>query len=62
VYHWEFVFELPTAAQDGAVTLNGSHSMWGRADFSKNLSATLFKDDLSNEPNFGWIHLAGLYL
>ncbi len=25
--HWESVSDLPTAAQDGAVTLNGSHSM-----------------------------------
>jgi hypothetical protein len=32
--------------------------------FSKNLRDSLFNDDLSNEPNFGRIHLAGqcLYL
>ncbi len=29
------------------------------ADFSKNLRASLFNDDLWNEPNFGRIHLAG---
>ncbi len=32
------------------------------ADFSKNLLASLFNDDLLNEPNFGRIHLAGQYL
>jgi hypothetical protein len=30
--------------------------------FQKNLRACLFNDDLSNEPNFGPIHLAGHYL
>ncbi len=30
--------------------------------FSKNLRAFLFNDDLSNEPNFGRIHLAGQHL
>jgi hypothetical protein len=34
----------------------------GRADFSTNLRAPLFKKCLSNEPNFGQIHLAGQYL
>jgi hypothetical protein len=34
----------------------------GRADFSKNLRASLFNKDLSNKHNFGGIHLAGLYL
>ncbi len=34
----------------------------GRADFSKNLLASLFNKDLSKEPNFGQIHLAGQYL
>ncbi len=29
--------------------------------FLKNLSALLFNDDLSNEPNFDWIHLAGQF-
>jgi hypothetical protein len=24
--------------------------------------ASLFNEDLSNEPNFGWIHFAGKYL
>ncbi len=30
-----------------------------RADFSKSLRASLFNKGLSNEPNFGRIHLAG---
>ncbi len=30
-----------------------------REQFSKNLRASLFNEDLSNEPNFGRIHLAG---
>ncbi len=34
----------------------------GWADFSKNLRDTSFYKDLSNEPNFGLIHLAGQYL
>jgi hypothetical protein len=34
-----------------------------RADFSKkNHCASLFNDNLSNDPNFGRIHPAGLYL
>jgi hypothetical protein len=34
----------------------------GRAGLSKNLHASLFNDDLSKKPNFGWIHLAKQYL
>jgi hypothetical protein len=34
----------------------------GQADCSKNLRASLSNDDLSNEPKFGRIHLAGQYL
>ncbi len=37
----------------------GSHRMGDGWNFSKNLSASLFNDDLSHEPNFGRIHLAG---
>ncbi len=36
------------------------NGLW--ADFSKNLRASLFNKGLSNEPNFGRIHLAGQYL
>jgi hypothetical protein len=34
----------------------------GWEDFSQILGTSLFNDDLSNEPNFGQIHLAGQYL
>jgi hypothetical protein len=35
----------------------------GRVDFyKKNLRDTFFNKDISNEPNFGLIHLAGQYL
>jgi hypothetical protein len=43
-------------------TLKGSQSMGGRWIFLKNHRASLFNDDLSNEPNFGRIHLTGQYL
>ncbi len=34
----------------------------GRADCFKNLLASLISKDLSKEPNFSQIHLAGQYL
>ncbi len=33
----------------------------GGADFSENLLASLFNDDLLNEPNFSRIHITGQY-
>jgi hypothetical protein len=36
--------------------------MWGGRIFLKTLRAKLFNANLSNEPNFGRIHLAGQYL
>ncbi len=36
--------------------------MGGRGIFLKTFRASLFNEDLSNEPNFGRIHLAGQYL
>ncbi len=30
--------------------------------FLQTFRASLFNDDLLNEPNFDWIHLAGQYL
>jgi hypothetical protein len=42
--------------------LKGLSQHGGWADFYKNLRASLFNDDLSNEPYFGQIHLAGQYL
>ncbi len=40
-------------------TLKGSQRMGDGRIFLKNRLASLFNDDLSNEPNFGRIHLAG---
>ncbi len=36
--------------------------MGGERIFLKTFRASLFNEDLSNEPNFGRIHLAGQYL
>jgi hypothetical protein len=38
------------------------HTRRRRVNFSKNLRAWLFNDDLSSEPNFRRINLAGQYL
>ncbi len=43
-------------------TLKGSQRMGGGQIFLKTYRASLFKKDLSNEPNFGQIHLTGQYL
>jgi hypothetical protein len=45
--------------RDGATTLKGSHRLEDGWIFSKNLRAY---DDISNEPNFGRIHLTEQYL
>ncbi len=49
----------PTAAGERVKGLSQDE---GRADFSKKPRASLFNEDLSNEPNFGRIHLTGRYL
>ncbi len=43
-------------------TLKGSHSMGDGRIFLKTRRNASFKKDLSNEPNFDRIHLAGQYL
>ncbi len=43
-------------------TLKGSHSMGDGRIFLKTCRDASFNKDLSNEPNFDWIHLAGQYL
>jgi hypothetical protein len=43
-------------------TLKGSQRMGFGRIFLKTFRASLFNEDLSNEPNFGRIHLAGHYL
>ncbi len=47
---------------NGALALKGSHEMGDGRNFLKSRRASLFNDDLSNEPNLGRIHLAGQYL
>jgi hypothetical protein len=54
--------QLLISVQNVAVNLKGSHRMGDGRIFTKDSYASLFHDDLSNEPNFGWIHLAGQYL
>ena len=44
------------------LALKGSHEMGDGWNFLKSRRASLFNDDLSNEPNLGRIHLAGQYL
>ncbi len=43
----------------GAPNFKGLSQGGRRTDFSENLRASLFNDDLSNEPNLSPIHLAG---
>ncbi len=43
-------------------SLKGSHGMGDGWIFLKNHRASVFNEDISNEPNFGGIHLAGQYL
>ncbi len=50
---------IAITVRDSTVLLKGSHRMGDGWIFSKNLRASLFNDDPSNEPNFGRIHLAG---
>jgi hypothetical protein len=52
----------PITVRDGAIALKGSHSMGDGQIFLYSLRDTSFNKDLSNEPNFGRIHLAGQYL
>ncbi len=55
-------FWIANSLWGGAVAVKGSHKMDGYGDFSENLRASLFNKDLSDEPNFRRIHLAGQYL
>jgi hypothetical protein len=48
--------------QGRALTLKGLSEDGGGRIFLKSLRDTSFNKDLSNEPNFGRIHLAGQYL
>ncbi len=48
---WRGIFKWPSQSQDR-----------GRADFSRKILGSLFNKYLTNEPNFGRIHLARQYL
>ncbi len=52
-------FEIANQKQRGTLNFRGLSQDRGRTDFSGNLRASLFNDDLSNESH---IHLAGQYL
>jgi hypothetical protein len=51
-------FQIANSCTRWRYNLTGLSQDGGRADFSKNLRASLFNAGLSNEPNFGRIHLA----
>jgi hypothetical protein len=64
-YLWELCISLKVTVhrdvkQGGALILSRLSQGWGTGGFfQKNILASLFNDDLSNEPNVGRIHLAG---
>ncbi len=61
--HWHIGCIMSNYVRDGAIALKGGLSLnGGQADFSKKPPDTSFNKDLSNEPTFGRIHLAGQYL
>ncbi len=65
LHNWQLSALLPTTIteRDDPVTLKDSHRMGDRRIFFlKNSTSPLFKEGLSNEHNFGRIHLAGQYL
>jgi hypothetical protein len=49
------------AVRDGDIALQGSHSVGDSWIFLKSLRDTSFNKDLSNDPTFGRIHVAGQY-
>ncbi len=58
-----FIAAIPLGFQIANKKQGGAHRMGdGRIDYSENFRASLFHDDLSNEPSFRQIHLAGQYL
>jgi hypothetical protein len=56
LYNWQVKYKKRSQA------LKGSHSMGDGRIFLKTDRNASFNKDLSNEPNFGRIHLAGQYL
>ncbi len=58
--NWLLNWQLKNRRRSHA--LKGSHSMGDRRIFLKTGRGASFNKDLSNEPNFEQIHLAGQYL
>ncbi len=50
-----------TELKGGALNFKGLSQDGERTDFSENLRASRFYDDISNEPTFSKIHPARLY-
>ncbi len=59
---WPLSAYWPITVLDGAESLKGFHTMGDGRIFLKDRRASFFNKDLSNNPNFGRIHLAGQYL
>ncbi len=62
---WMFIpalancFQIANSCTIWSYSFKGLSLQGGREDFSQNLGTSLFNGDLSDEPNFGRIHLAG---
>ncbi len=52
-------FQIANQKKGVALSFKGLLQGGGRTDLSENLRASLFNDDLSIEPTFSQIHLAG---
>ncbi len=50
--------QIASQKQGGALNFKMHSQDGGRTNFSENLHASLFNDDLSNKPSFSQIHLA----
>ncbi len=61
-FHVTICFQIANSCTRWRCNFKGLSQHGGRADFSKNLRASLFNNDLSNEPNICRNHLAGQYL
>jgi hypothetical protein len=58
-----YLNKLASKKQGGALILLKGSRGWGGGRISlKTFRTSLLNEDLSNEPNFGRIHLAGQYL
>ena len=55
-------FRIANSCTTWSEIFKGLSQDGGQADFSKNLRTSLFNKGLSNEPNFGRIHLVGQHL